>query len=208
MLAVGCHPPPSFPSCIPFMLPNKVHVHHLIDVQTLCLILFDWQASRHSGQDDLERVQGQSQPICCAGSAVHKHPTAPRGRTSFVSLSSSVLQDDFNGVVDGGMKVLVAALETRVGPSLKSITSIKWDAMEEVGEDTSAYMQGIVRAARKMMPELGEHLSGKYVTFFCTKFVSNFVPRLIGHIYRWTVGTLVVVIAMSTESLNRCARLQ
>ncbi|KAL1528081.1 hypothetical protein AB1Y20_009447 [Prymnesium parvum] len=92
--------------------------------------------------------------------------------------------DDFNGVVDGGMKVLVAALETRVGASLKAMTTIKWDMMEEIGDDTSPYMQGIVKAARKMMPELGEHLSGKYVTFFCTKFVSNFVPRLIGHIYR------------------------
>lgn len=83
------------------------------------------------------------------------------------------------------MKVLVAALETRVGASLKSMITIKWDTMEEIGEDTSTYMQGIVKAARKMMPELGEHLSGKYVTFFCTKFVSNFVPRMIGFIYRW-----------------------
>lgn len=110
-------------------------------------------------------------------------PTLPSPHTS-----TSASQDDFNGVVDGGMKVLVAALETRVGASLKAMTTIKWDMMEEIGDDTSPYMQGIVKAARKMMPELGEHLSGKYVTFFCTKFVSNFVPRLIGHIYRRAGG--------------------
>ena len=94
------------------------------------------------------------------------------------------VQDAFNGVVDSGMKVLVAALEARVGPHVKAMVGIKWDAMEEIGDDTSQYMQDIVTQTRQMMPQLGEHLSGKYVTFFCTKFVSNFVPRLIGNIYR------------------------
>ena len=49
------------------------------------------------------------------------------------------------------MKVLVASLESRIAPHLKQMTSVKWAEIDEIGDDTSHYMQeyaasGIARA--------------------------------------------------------------
>jgi len=96
----------------------------------------------------------------------------------------SPVQDEFQTVVTAGMKVLVAALETRTAPMLKAMTQVKWAEMEETGEDTSTYMNDLVATARELMPQLGEALHPTYVRFFCDKFVVTFVPRLIGSIYR------------------------
>ena len=35
---------------------------------------------------------------------------------------------------------------------------VKWADMDDIGEDTSAYMQSLVAVAREMMPQLGEAL--------------------------------------------------
>ena len=51
------------------------------------------------------------------------------------------------------MKVLVAALETRIAPALGAMTRHKWDLVEELSEDTSQYMLDIVSAARETMPQ-------------------------------------------------------
>mmetsp|Transcript_4589 Transcript_4589/g.14615 ORF Transcript_4589/g.14615 Transcript_4589/m.14615 type:complete len:372 (+) Transcript_4589:1496-2611(+) len=96
----------------------------------------------------------------------------------------SPIQEEFQAVVTSGMKVLVAALESRIAPSLSAMAKIKWDALEELGEDTSPYMLEVAAKAREMMPQLGEALLPLYVKFFCDKFVQSFVPRLIGSIYR------------------------
>jgi len=95
----------------------------------------------------------------------------------------SGVKEEFQGVVTHGMRVLVAALETRAAPALAQMPKLKWDAMEELSEDTSPYMLEIVGKAREMMPALGEALMPIYVRFFCDKFVESFVPRFIGHIY-------------------------
>jgi len=50
-------------------------------------------------------------------------------------------------------QVLVAALETRIAPSLGVMTRHKWDLVEELSEDTSQYMRDIVSAARETMPQ-------------------------------------------------------
>jgi len=94
------------------------------------------------------------------------------------------VQEEFQTVVSAGMKVLVAALETRATPMLKAMTTVKWAEMEEIGEDTSPYMNDLVGVARDIMPQLGESLHPLYVRFFCDKFVTSFVPKLIGFIYR------------------------
>ena len=96
----------------------------------------------------------------------------------------SPVQEEFHTVVTAGMKVLVAALESRIAPHLKSMTKVGWTEIEEIGEDTSQYMQELVACARDLMPQLGESLHSLYVRFFCDKFVASFVPRLIGNIYR------------------------
>ena len=93
-------------------------------------------------------------------------------------------QEHFQGVITAGMKVLVAALETRVANGFTAMRAVKWETMEEVGEDASPFMAEIVGACREMMPQLGETLNPLYVRFFCDKFVKAFVPRLIGNIYR------------------------
>jgi len=95
----------------------------------------------------------------------------------------SPVQEEFQVVVTEAMKVLVAALETRVAPHLGAMTKVKWSETEEIGEDTSPYMQDLVAAAREMMPQLGESIREVYVRYFCDKFVAAFVPRLIGKIY-------------------------
>jgi len=96
----------------------------------------------------------------------------------------SPVQEEFHTVTTAGMKVLVAALESRVAPHLKQMTQVKWAEIDEIGEDTSHYMQELVAQTRDMMPQLGESLHPLYVRFFCDKFVASFVPRLIGNIYR------------------------
>ena len=96
----------------------------------------------------------------------------------------SPVQEEFQTVVTAGMRVLVAALETRAAPMLKAMTQVKWAEMDEIGEDTSPYMADLVACARELMPQLGEALHPLYVRFFCDKFVASFVPRLIGFIYR------------------------
>jgi hypothetical protein len=93
-------------------------------------------------------------------------------------------QEDFQGVVMAGMKVLVAALEARVAGALQAMARVKWGEMEEMGEDTSAYMTEVVTKLREMLPQLGEALLPLYVRWFCDKLVASFVPRLIGSIYR------------------------
>lgn len=96
----------------------------------------------------------------------------------------SAPQEDFQGVVMEGMKVLVAVLESRVAASLKTMTRMPWETLDELGEDTSTYMTEIVTRLREMLPQLGEALLPLYVRWFCDKFVASFVPRFIGHIYR------------------------
>jgi hypothetical protein len=96
----------------------------------------------------------------------------------------SQVQEEFQTVVTAGMKVLVAALETRTAPHLSAMTKVKWSEIDEIGDDTSPYMSELVATARELMPQLGEALHPLYVRFFCDKFVASFVPRLIGHIYR------------------------
>ena len=96
----------------------------------------------------------------------------------------SPVQEEFQGVITAGMKVLVAALETRCAPSLKAMTQGKWAELDELGEDSSPYMLDLVATLRELMPQLGEALHPLYVRFFCDKFVASFVPRLIGTIYR------------------------
>ena len=96
----------------------------------------------------------------------------------------SGVQEDFQTVVTAGMRVLVAALETRTAPHLTAMTKVKWAEIDELGDDTSPYMSELVSTARELMPQLGEALHPLYVRFFCDKFVASFVPRLIGHIYR------------------------
>lgn len=96
----------------------------------------------------------------------------------------SAVQEEFQNVVTAGMRVLVAALETRAAPHLNAMTKVKWMELTEIGDDTSPYMSELVACARDLMPQLGEALHPLYVRFFCDKFVASFVPRLIGHIYR------------------------
>ncbi len=47
----------------------------------------------------------------------------------------------------------MAALETRIAPSLGVMTRHKWELVEELSEDTSQYMLDIVSAARETMPQ-------------------------------------------------------
>ena len=96
----------------------------------------------------------------------------------------SAVVDEHQVVVTAGMQNLVSALESRIAPSLTAMTKIKWESMEEVGEDTSGYMLEVVAKTREIMPMLGESLMPLYVRFFCDKFVQSFVPRLIGNMYR------------------------
>jgi hypothetical protein len=96
----------------------------------------------------------------------------------------SPVQEEFHNVVTAGMKVLVAALESRAAPYLKQMCKVSWTEIDEIGEDTSPYMQELVAQTRDLMPQLGESLHPLYVRFFCDKFVASFVPRLIGNIYR------------------------
>ena len=67
----------------------------------------------------------------------------------------SPVQEEFHTVVTAGMKVLVAALESRVAPNLKQMCNVKWTEIDEIGEDTSNYMQELVATARELMPQLG-----------------------------------------------------
>ena len=67
-------------------------------------------------------------------------------------------QEEFQGAVMAGMRVLVAALETRVAGALLAMTRVRWGEMEEMGDDTSAYMTEIVGRLREMLPQLGESL--------------------------------------------------
>jgi len=96
----------------------------------------------------------------------------------------SPAKEDFQGTVTAGMRVLVAALESRLAPALTAMSKVKWDTMDELREDTSPYMVEAVTKAREVMPLLGEALIPLYVRFFCDKFVEAFVPRFIGHILR------------------------
>jgi hypothetical protein len=100
------------------------------------------------------------------------------------SVDLAAAQEDFQGVVTAGMRVLVAALETKAAPALVTMTKLRWDAMDEMSEDTSAYMADIVASARETMRLLGESLHPLYVRFFCDKYVASFVPRLLGAIYK------------------------
>ena len=93
-------------------------------------------------------------------------------------------QEDFQGAVMAGMRVLVATLESRVAGSLQAMTRVPWGSMEEMGDDTSSYMTEIVGKLREMLPQLGEALLPLYVRWFCDKLVASLVPRLIGSIYR------------------------
>jgi len=95
----------------------------------------------------------------------------------------SAVKEEFQAVVTSGMRVLVASLETKAAPSLAAMSKLRWDAMEELSEDTSPYMVDIVSKAKETMPQLGEALTPLYVKFFCDKFVESFVPRLVGNIY-------------------------
>ena len=96
----------------------------------------------------------------------------------------SPVQEEFHMVVTAGVKVLVAALESRIAPCLKQMCAVKWTEIDEIGEDTSNYMQELTSICRELMPQLGESLHSLYVRFYCDKFVASFVPRLIGNIYR------------------------
>jgi len=86
------------------------------------------------------------------------------------------------------------------------MTRVSWGTMEEMGDDTSAYMAEIVGKLREMLPQLGEALLPLYVRrtsalhwvhpnpnpkpnpnsgpnqvrWFCDKLVASLVPRLIG----------------------------
>ena len=43
------------------------------------------------------------------------------------------------------------------------MTRVSWGTMEEMGDDTSAYMAEIVGKLREMLPQLGEALLPLYV---------------------------------------------
>ena len=58
-----------------------------------------------------------------------------------------------------------AALEGRVAASLKAMTRMAWETMEELGEDTSAYMTEIVTRLREMLPQLGEARVVELISF-------------------------------------------
>ena len=109
--------------------------------------------------------------------------SASRDRTAAAAASIVAPRKNVT-VVTAGMKVLVAALETRAAPALKAMTKFAWTEMGAIGDDTSAYMSDLVTVTREMLPLLGEALHPLYVRFFCDKFVASFVPRLIGNIYR------------------------
>lgn len=64
------------------------------------------------------------------------------------------VQDEFQSVVTSGIKLLVSALETRLTPAQVAMTKIKWDVMEEMGEDTSPYMSEVAAKVREMMPQV------------------------------------------------------
>mmetsp|Transcript_11475 Transcript_11475/g.19299 ORF Transcript_11475/g.19299 Transcript_11475/m.19299 type:complete len:759 (-) Transcript_11475:81-2357(-) len=96
----------------------------------------------------------------------------------------SLVKEEFQRVVTSGMRVLVAYLENKISPALSAMSRMKWEAMDDLSDDTSPYMIELVTMAREMLPMLGEALSALYVRFFCDKFVESFVPRLIGSIYR------------------------
>jgi len=119
----------------------------------------------------------------------------------------SPVQEEFHTVVTAGMKVLVAALESRIAPHLKSMTKVGWTEIEEIGEDTSQYMQELVACARDLMPQLGESLHSLYVRFFCDKFVASFVPRLIGNIYRCAHAAPQPLARYCRRPGRRCTRL-
>lgn len=72
------------------------------------------------------------------------------------------VQEEFQGVVTVGMRVLVAALETKIAPHLKAMTKVNWAEMDELPDDTSPYMNEVTTRAREMMPQLGEALHPLY----------------------------------------------
>ena len=85
-------------------------------------------------------------------------------------------QEDFQGVVMAGMKVLVAALEARVAGALQAMTRVKWGEMEEMGEDTSAYMTEVVTKLREMLPQLGEALLPLYAACLARPRLPSSLP--------------------------------
>jgi hypothetical protein len=72
----------------------------------------------------------------------------------------SAVQDEFQGVVTAGIKLLVSALETRLTPALTAMIKIKWDTMEEMGEDTSPFMSEVAARVREVMPQVRHPLTG------------------------------------------------
>mmetsp|Transcript_30917 Transcript_30917/g.66389 ORF Transcript_30917/g.66389 Transcript_30917/m.66389 type:complete len:734 (-) Transcript_30917:392-2593(-) len=137
--------------------------------------------------------QQQQQMVCAVvNTCKYCHETTAQLEESIVKviddeysdkIDLSPVKEEFQAVVTTGMRVLVAALETRAAPALATMSKLRWDTMEELGEDTSPYMLDIVAKAREIMPQLGESLMPLYVKFFCDKFVESFVPRLIGNMY-------------------------
>lgn len=96
----------------------------------------------------------------------------------------SAIKEEFQAVVTAGMRVLVAALETRSASALAAMSKLRWDVMDELSEDTSPYMLEIVHKARDLMPQLGEALMPLYVKFFlrqvrrviCAAFYWEYIP--------------------------------
>ena len=51
------------------------------------------------------------------------------------------VQEEFHMVVTAGVKVLVAALESRIAPCLKQMCAVKWTEIDEIGEATRHAVQ-------------------------------------------------------------------
>ena len=86
-------------------------------------------------------------------------------------------------VITAGMKVPVAALETRVANGFTAMRAVKWETMERWARMRRRSWRRLWRVPRDDA-QLGETLNPLYVRFFCDKFVKAFVPRLIYNIYR------------------------
>ena len=110
-------------------------------------------------------------------------------------------QNIYIGVITSCIQLLVQELEVACEPPLSQMVKIFWANIESVG-DQSSYVSAIVNVAKQMIPIVRDNLASSKIHFtqFCVKFVNNFIPKFLQHLYRCkplsTVGAEQLLLGM------------
>ncbi|KAK3774031.1 hypothetical protein RRG08_030113 [Elysia crispata] len=122
-----------------------------------------------------------------------------------LAVDLSAEQDMFHTVISSCIQLLVQDLETATEPALTAMTKMPWSTIEAVG-DQSGYVTAITAHLKQNIPVIRDNLvaSRKYFTQFSVKFVSSFIPKFIGTLYKCRPTSTVAAeqLLLDTHSLK------